>query len=367
MNSFGILLFLGFFFGTGYAALRFFSKLAGVNMTSAMIWGFKAKRFELVLNWGMFYLIAFVMTFALLQKPFMLLTMNVSHRGALLGYAINDETANLYDPLQDEYLSFRVLPSPPPAAERFDETFDVVALYRPFLSDYYQNIELQNIYLALFFMFLSALGLSLMYLIMYTLARAYSSEMKLKRDISHRIVLARFREVTGYRFSRVANSFVLIIILSSFIGGFMVNRITRGYEKEFLPAQEYFRSKIMETVAPEKVLLGRVIRRMFGHKKIYAQPERDSHDTSDRTIPTITYTVEFPNMVKYTPVYLQITYIGDDESNPIIKKLNESFPPRTSTWNDVILASPEAMEPIDLPERNFRVNSDYSISLVMEE
>ena len=55
MKFFGLLVFLVFFIGGVFAILWFFSKLVGVNMFTAMSWGFKEKRFELTLTFFMFY------------------------------------------------------------------------------------------------------------------------------------------------------------------------------------------------------------------------------------------------------------------------------------------------------------------------
>ena len=364
MKYFMPLLFLGLLAGGAYYSLAFFSRLSGVNMHAAMAWGFKAKRFELVLTWVMFYLIGGVMLLVLLQKPFMLVTMAFSHEGGLLGYALDDsEHAILYDPGQANYAEKRMTP-PPPAAESFTGTFEVVAFYRPFLSGYGQNLEFQNIYLALFLIFLAALGTVLTYVVMYALADAYNSKMHLGIELSHSMLGINFQTITGLRFTTVAAGFVSLIVLASLAGGLMVKYISRGYEQRLGETRDFFRSQIMETVSPGKILPGKVIRRLFNYQTIYAHPQQVDRGARDRTVLTVTYTVEFRELTDHLPVYLSLSCMGDETANPIVAEINSSFPPLTSRWHDVVLSSPEAMVPRKKPVRHFKVNDDYTISLL---
>ena len=357
------LIFLALLIGCAYLSLRFFSRLADVDMVAATCWGFKAKRFELVLTWCMVYLIAFVFVVSLLQKPFMLLTMNLSHEGGLLGYAVNGEYAKLYDPLRKEYVDYKISP-PPAAAARFDETFEVVAIYRPFLSGYYQNIELQGLWLSLFFIFLAALGLGLMYLTQYGLAGAYIAKEHLAKELSHALILGRFREITGYPFFPVLTGIALFILASTWIGASMVNRITRSYAEQFSEARQGQKGDILANATPGRILRGRLINRMEDFQKIYGNR---STKQPDRTVLKTIYTIEFKNVVRYTPVYLQVAYLGEADGNPAMRALDRFFPPRTSWSIGKIVANDYAVDAQGPAELDFRVNENLSVSPVMEK
>jgi hypothetical protein len=367
MTVIWVLVFLAILIGCGYLSLRFFSRLSDVEMVAAMCWGFKAKRFELVLTWCMVYLIAFVFVFALLQKPFLPWTMNFSHEGGLLGYAVNDEHAKFYDPEQKEYVDYKIS-SPLPTAGRFDETFDVVAIYRPFLSGYYQNIELQGLWVSLLFIFVAALGLGLMYLTMYGLAGEYIAKTHLVQELSHKLILGRFKELTGVPFSQALIGVSLFIVLSTWIGTSMVNRITRDYAERFSEAQKDLKKEVMANVKPGKILQGRLINRIEDFEKIYG--DRDHIHTQkrdDRAIHKTVYTIEFVRLTRYTPVYLRVAYLGEADDSRDMQTLDQFFPPRTSWSVSDIVAHKYAVEAQGADDLAFKVNDNYSVSLAEEQ
>lgn len=357
------LLFVALLIGCAYLSLRFFSRLIDVDMVAAMSWGFKAKRFELVLTWCLFYLIAFVFVFALLQKPFMLLTMKLSHEGGLLGYAVNGEYGKLYDPRQKEYVGYQISP-PPPAAARFNETFEVVALYRPFLSRHYQNVEAQGLWISIVFIFLSALGLVLTYVILYGLANAYVAKLHSGQELSHALILGRFKEITGFPFFPALAGVVLFILASTWIGASMVNRITRDYGELFSDARKNHTAEVLANAAPGRILRGRLINRIEDLQKVYGNRNRKE---PDRTILKTSYTIEFTKVVRYTPVYLRITYLGEPGSDPAMQALDRFFPPRTSWSISEIIANDYAADAQGPAELDFRVNENLGVSPVTEK
>lgn len=338
---------------------RLFSRLSGVDLFAAVSWSFSSKQYPLVLGWGFFYLLAFAALLSLLEKPFALARLSATHEGALLGYAERASVSKLYDPVRREYKAFRMSP-PVPAAGTFDDAFDVVVLYRPLLSGgHYQRVAQQSPWTALFLLFFLALLSVVLSMMMYKLADLYVRKEGLDLLLSHRAVLAALRQAGGPHGNAILAAAALVLLVPAFAGGFMEHRLTAEYAERFKDLRKSYRDQVLAVAAPGAVLKGRVLRRDHGSETESSGPRGVS--ASDRTVRNVIYTVEFPDLIRYTPVYLRVT-LRDLESNADIGKLDRALPPegapeeeRTSGWKGPSGPDAEGM-------LSFVVNDDRSVS-----
>ncbi len=356
-----LFLLLSVMVGVGYGVLLLFSRLSGVSMTAAMCWGFRARHLELTIPWCIVYVIAFIMVMSVLQKPYTLWNLSRSHTGALLGYAMSDEDAKLYEPVEKQYATYRIIGTPP-TARRFNETFRTVVLYRPYLSGEYHNALGEALWVSLFITFITSLAVVGLYMLTYAMADLYIKKTGLSLVLSHRLVLNNFTHLLGYSLSLVLAALALFVLVSSVAGGSMVNRITREYEERFAPMQEDLRREILSHVAPGKILKGMVINRVRDVQTIPGRRSATPPGDQDRHLPAATYTIEFKGLAKYVPVYLSIRYVGAPEAIPDRQRLDRLFPPEKSLLSE----TQRDREPHEMRELDFLVNEDYSVSLVEE-
>jgi len=342
--------------GISYLSLRFFSRLVNVDMVSAMCWGFKAKRFELTITWCVFCPLAVIVLLALFMKPLQTVRMNQTHIGGLIGYAESDDRVMIYDPLKREYKDYQTIPAPQ-AASSFDETFEIIVMYRPMFSDYYQNVFMQGYFVSIFFFCIVMMFLAISYIILYALAKEYISASNLDLEVTHLVIRENFRFITGFKFTHGIGVLIILFSLLTYISASMAGRITSRYEKRFSSFQKELRDEILAKVVPGQTVVGHLVSRIEGSVTV-----SDSSDSSrNRTVSTSTYNVEFNGLIKYTPVYLSIKYTGSANSNSHIKLLDQLIKTEQTDSADNIYNSRGSTKP---PEIDFLIKDDYSIALM---
>jgi hypothetical protein len=356
---------------SAYLVLRLFSRLFGADVLEIMAWQIRRKQFLWIGGWAFLFLVGFFPLLTLLQKPFVTATMVMTHEGALLGYAANDEEAKLYDPVQKEYKTCRVHPVPR-AARSFDETFETVAFYRPFLTAYTQNIDVQGFFVAVMMFIIAGLGFGILPLISYKMVEDYFQKTGRNPGLSLQTVLENCKAWTGWPLPVVVAAIVLFLVLSTIVCGYVMHRIRNGYEERFAATRQEFRNEIREHAAPGTVLQGRVINRMRDvetrtRPRNIGRTERLSTNRENVVIKHSVYTIEFRNLLRYDPVYLRLTLTGDAQSNASMKRLDALFPPDDGPESEGLLARYEPRNARDARELEFVVNDDRSVSLAPEK
>jgi len=351
-----ILIYLVLFLGAGYLLLKFFSGLTGVDMFSAFKWGFKAKRFEIVIPLMLFYLIAFVFFFAIITTPFYMSTAKFTQKGGLSGYQGDDYMYKYYDPLKGKYLEIKHY-NPPPASRQFNETFSVVSFYKPLFSGHYQNVSELSIAVSIIKIIFFLIGAIPLYLILFLLAKEFGGQNSSSRKITHKLISDNFTEMTRLNIFAVICAVTIIIAIIT-IAGFIVSRnITREHRKIYSGYSAEYQAKIAKVVSPGKKAAGRIIRRENILIKHYTSRFENGENLNKTTVqytPAKIYTIEFLNILNM-PVYLNFQLIDGNESKPFIGKLDELFGDKKSTV------------PLEKKDIEFLVNKDFSISLPGQE
>jgi hypothetical protein len=347
-----LVLGLAFFFGGAYYSLRFFSKLSEINMITAYRWGFKAKRFELVLTFILFYIFAFIMVASFVQRPIMIANVKVAHVGGLLGYQSDEYEMQVFDLEQNEYIEYKNY-SPLPTATSFKDVFRVISMYKPFGADYYMNVTDMGVFPTVMIILIGAIGLVLMYFILYGLAQMYVTKNRLSNTITHQSIAEKFRQVVRLPFKKVLLYMLLVVGVLTFISGKTVHEIGNKYKQRFLTDQEAFRSQLEVKVSPGDILTGRVQRRTFDIIKVYNRS--DSRDVDDAEYYKMAYyVIEFEGLLRI-PVYLGMTFYHEGELSDTVKKLDAVFPDEKATVADQRMTF------------SFQVDEDYSVSLYNEK
>ena len=369
MKSLQLLFGLLIMAAVAYLFLRLFSRLFGVDVLAVMSWQIKKKQFLWIGGWALLFLLGFFPLLTLLEKPFTAVTMNMTHEGAMLGYAMDDEQAMLYDPAQREYRAYRIYP-PPRAASSFDEAFETVAFYRPFLTDSLQNIELQGYFVSVMMLIIAGIMFGILPVLTYKMVQEYPREPGVP-ILSLQIVLDNCKAWTGFSLPAILTAAALFVVMMIILSGYLVNRIKAGYDEKFATTRQEFRSELMARVAPGKVLKGSVINRM---RDVQTYSEGQSHtrglrnaSRDTKVIKYSVYTIEFGKLLSFEPVYLRLTLTGDAQSNRNIKRLDELFVSDESPESGGVLSRLEPRDARDPRELDFVVNDDYSVSLVPEE
>ncbi len=345
-----ILLFL--MVGGGYYTLRFFSRLAGVNMLTAFSWGFQAKRFELVLTFILFYLMAFVMVLVMVLRPITILEVKTSHVGGLLGYQESNNQAMVYDSSRQAYVAYEMYP-PPPTPAQFTDVFRVVSFYRPFFRSHYQNVEDMGLAVTLILIFIGALGLVLTYLVLYGLAEAYASKNRLSNTLSHQFLATQFRKIIGIRFTQALVIVLTALAIISVVSSLTVRGIMQQYREQYLPDQQSLKNRLETIISPGDTVQGRLIRRFHRLDKVY-------NNYNDRDVDEVEYykisdfIIEFTELTR-VPVYLNLPLLDEGEPSQAIKIL------------DAVFLDEKAAVPYEIKAFDFIVKDDYSISLAQEK
>ncbi|MBN1596036.1 hypothetical protein JW933_08940 [candidate division FCPU426 bacterium] len=334
-----------------YYTLRFFTRLAEVDMLAALSWGFKARRFELVLTFFLFYIMAAVMYLAVAQRPLLILEVKNYHVGGLTGCRENEYLAKVYDPFQGKYIEYEHY-TPPPAAGKFTETFEVVSFYKPFAASHYQNVQDLSLPVTLILIFIGTLGLVLMYLVLFALAGEYIKAGKVPNALTHAFIFSHFQKVTGLPFFKTLILLLAALAIISALSDTTVRGIMHRYREDYLQYQERMRGDILRKVSPRAIVRGRLLRRFHSLEKVYQRPNyQDRRET--RYYHVSHYTVEF-NQLTQVPVYLELALCGEAGSNAAIQMLDTFFP------------DDKAVMPDEKKELDFMVNDDYSVSLWQE-
>jgi len=343
-----------------------YSCFTSVDMVTATVWAFKSDSRGLVWGSGLIYIILALLLLGLFQKPYILLNMGLTHKGALLGYAKNTKVARLYDPDRREYVDREMNP-PAMAAERFDRVFEVVAIYRLFPLETPLNVKGQRLLRVFLHILIILLTFLLLSGFQYVLAKSYIESHHLEQELTPKLFISEFWP--SIKESMLARPLVLLLILVgiSLSGGFLVSHIIHGYEKKFAGVRDPFKAQIMEKVKPGQELRGRLVNRMFNYKKIHDDTvgiSLESDRDYRRTVSTTTYTFSFDGLVRQTPVYLSITYQDFDDQMPLINRLDRNFPPRVPVWQDPTFSDTRLMVPTAAGEFTFRVDKNYGITLL---
>jgi hypothetical protein len=303
-----------------------------------------------------FYPLLFVPIFIFLETPVHFFRMKNHHVGGLLGYG-DEYKAWVYDPSGKAYISYEHL-TPPIAAGKFTESFSVVLFYkfRP-SSKYYKNAKLKSLSSQLTMLFVAILGLLMISISLYLLADAYITENGLQIELSHQFLAEKFYQVTGVTLVKAMlitlSAYVCLLAICMIYFKVLNIRLKIHYSSD----QRALRSKLLNSVSPEKTITGRVVSRqnetisifkLKGYKEDKQLRNGQGSNTLYYTIPV--FTVEFRDIIPI-PVYLSLTTRSSKSARKDEKMLNSLF---SDEWEDV---------PNKMPELDFIVNPDYSISL----
>lgn len=352
-----------------YGAVRLFSRLSGVDMYSLLSWSYTAKHFPFVLIAGFFFVVAAVCFLILLDKPTTLVAMQATHEGSLRGYT-DSSGVKLYDPVKREYRTSGKH-AYVQAAKTFTDAFGVVAFYRNPRAEYYEDIDSQAQKpwmgaIVLSFVCLTAVAV---YMLLYKLAELYIDSTGLEHALSHQAILDNFRQAANVPFPTAAIVVVLIVLIPWLMGGYMVHHIKMGYEEQFVHVQGELRRELMASVAPGKVVRGKMIGRVHSYEEeLVSSAEASRRVSSSRwkTVRMAIYTIELAGLVRHTPVYLSIKR-RDIESDPDIRRLNQALPAERTEMTEGRSAEKDAAEADAAQKLDFVVNDDYSISLPPEK
>ncbi len=349
-------IYLALFLAAGYLILRFFSSLSGVDMFKAFLWGFKAKRFEIVIPLMLFYLIAFVFFLAIITTPLFMSTAKITQKGGLLGYQDDDYIYRYYEPLQGKYLEVKHY-NPPPASRQFIEAFSVVSFYKPLFSSHYQNVFDLSLTVSIIKIIFFLIGVIPFYFILFLSAKEFGRQSSPSQKITHKLISGNFTEITRLNVLAVIIAVIIIIAIST-ISGFIVSRnISRGHKKVYSGYSAEYQAKIAQKVTPGKMVTGRVIRRESILIKHYTGRFENGEISNKSTVkytPAKIYTIEFSDILKM-PVYLNLELIENDELKPFIGRLDELFGDKKSSV------------PHEKKDMEFMVNKDFSLSLPGQE
>ncbi|MBN2547106.1 MAG: hypothetical protein JXB50_14990 [Spirochaetes bacterium] len=350
-----LLIYLTLFFGTGYLLLKLFSSLTQVDMFNALKWGFKSKKFEIVIPAMLFYLITFVFFFAIITTPLLMSTAKLTQKGGLSGYQGDNYIYKYFDPLQEKYLEIKHY-NPPPASRQFNETFTVVSFYKPLFSTHYQNVTDLSLTVSIIKIFFFLIGIIPLYLILFVLAKEFARQINLPQKITHKLISDNFTEITKLNVFIVFFAVIILIAVIT-ITGFIISRnIIREHRKIYSIYSAEYQAKIANVVSPGKKATGRIIKRE--HTTIKEYSTQIINETVNRQsanyIPADIYTIEFLNILNM-PVYLNFQLIGDVNSNKLIAELGTLFKDKKSSV------------PLEKKEIEFFVNKDFSISLPGQE
>ncbi|HUX96806.1 MAG TPA: hypothetical protein VMV47_13815 [Bacteroidales bacterium] len=348
----------------GYFLANFFSKLTNINILSAIAWGFKSKvsigkGFPVRLFPFMaflFYPILFIGLTSYLETPLQIFQMKNHHVGGLIGYR-DGMKAQVYDPSIGSYIEYEHL-NPPFAANKFTEVFKVVLFYkyRP-SSKYYKDTSLFSLTSQVLTLIVIAVGLLMVYISLYGLAEAYIGENNLQIKLSHHSIVQKFHEITGMPVLKVMVIALSIYVFLLIAGAISVKILRNYYTGLYISQQQELRTKVLNNILNTETLKGTVIRRHYEQKsKFHREGFRDNTGhlvnrggkTTYYELPV--FTVEFKNLAPI-PVYLNVTTRPSNNAREDDERMSGLFRDR---W-DII--------PSEMPQLDFTVNPDYTISL----
>ncbi len=353
MRYFMLLIYLLVFCGTGFFLLRFFSHLAGTDMFAAVIWVFKAKRFELVVPLAIFYMIAFVMLAAIFMGLFTTSTAAFTHKAGLLGYPDGEGQYRMFDPATRRYESIPHY-NPPPAANMLNETFEVVSFYKPLFSKVYRNVSDLSLVVSIIKIILGIFGIVPLYWMLFVLAKEYPQPVGSAGALTHAMIGKQFHAVAGMSVLSALGVLGVIVLAITLAEHWVERRIAREHQEQLGALSAEYRRQVSRSTAPGATLLGTLVRRedTLVHK-LHSSPTQSGSDVNKktvRTVPAMLYTLEFSELMR-VPVYVRLQLFGDAASHPDIRRL------------DVLFADKKSKQPKSRSTIELVVNPDYTVSL----
>jgi hypothetical protein len=333
-------------------------------MFSAISWGIKSdviigERFPvcfLPFLAILFYPFLFTTVFLFLETPVKIYQMKNHHAGGLLGYS-EEYKAQVYDPSRNAYIAYDHL-YPPSAASKFTEAFKVVLFYkfRP-AAKYYRDTKSLSISSQLTTLLVAAMGLVMVYISLYILAKAYIAENGLQIQLSHQSLAVKFHGITGIP---PLNALLIALFIYVFVLGagiISVKKIINHFKSLYASDQQTLKGKLLNSVSPMETITGRVIGRHYktesrSHSEGAGDDTGHSVGRGGKTIyyTVDIFTVEFRDIIQI-PVYLNVTTRPSKNAREDEEMLNSLF---SDEWEDI---------PKEMPELDFIINPDYSISL----
>jgi hypothetical protein len=351
--------------GGAYGCLRLYTRLSGVDAFEVLSWSADHKQLPFILVMGFFYLVAIICLLVLLDMPVTLAAMQTTHEGALRGYT-DASGVKLYDPAEKGYRHYPKR-NYVQAAGRFADAFDVVAFYRHPRFDFFEDVDAQvrKPWAGAMVLFAICLIFVACYMLLYRLTVEYLGSTDPSPALSHAAIHARFRQVTGLSFPLVAGVALAAVMAPWFLGGYMVHRIKSGYNEQFGHLQKELRSELLANAAPGRVLTGRVVHRTIGYdQELMTDAEASQRTGSNKwkTVSMLIYTVEFPDLVRHTPVYLAITR-PNAANDPVVQQLDALAPPKEKPASGPAGGEARPAEQDRVRTAQFVVNDDTSVSL----
>lgn len=323
------------------------SRLYGVNMAAVLRSSLRQRNgWIMIVLFVPIYLVCFWGFQFFATQPIEVAAMLTSSRGGLVGYQESDGRTMLYDPVAKEYQPCAI-GSGQWTADTFDRVFEAAAIYKPFLSDTYEDIWMHDPCEAVFYIMVGLIGLVMLTPPLYDMAKKDAP-----RPLSLAVVRENCKAWTGFSWKVVLAAPILYVLLLPIVSTCVQDRLIMGYVNQIKEVREDLRSDVLSRVAPGKVLRGRVINRLSDSGPVEGKARAAA------------YTVEFKRMAQHEPVYLRLTVEERGAPSPDFRVLDDLFPaavdPATLDWQD-------RKKPVDAdfsPELDFRVNDDLSVSLV---
>lgn len=347
-----VLIYFSLFLAAGYLMLRFFSNLVGLDMLAAVGWGFKGKRFELVLPLIMFYMMAFVMVSAIFMSALTTSTAAFTHVGGLRGYQDGDAQYHYFDPAMRRYVPIRHY-NAMPVARKLDDTFSLVSFYKPLFAPHYQNVNELSLLVSLIKILIGILAVVPLYLILFSLAKDFGASLAPAREVTHALIGKQFSAMTGYSALLVAGVIALAILGITLLEFYMERRIVSQHRETLGAYATEYRELVTRRIAVGDKITGKIIRRDDAsvHETYYdAQDDMNMNKRGTRTHAAKLFTLEIAERIP-VPIYVGLQLAGDADSTPDIRRL------------DAMFADEKSERPAGDARVELTVNKDYSVSL----
>ncbi len=338
---------------SSYYLLKFFGRLSGVNMFSAVAMAFRFDSSVPVLHrvaafLGFFmYLCLLVLFLSYLEFPKKLYEMDRYHAGGLMGYSTPGLHTMLYAPSEGRYVDYYFWGGPSEARE-FTGTFETVVIFKPPSQEYYEDASQFGIAGSSGPLFLLLAGLPTVYICLFLLAQSFRDYNGLRVKLEHPVIAERFRELAGMPFWKAGIILLSVFLAITLVGIIWSRVLNHRYQELFSVEQQKLRSALLQKVSPGDTVRGRVILRFKSQEQEFHSEEtgrRVRNTTSYYTL--YKYTIEFNDLIGI-PVYLEMAaYPGGD----VAKVLEKAF------------TKEHGVEPDYVKEYRFTVNQDYSVSL----
>lgn len=347
-----VLIYFSLFLAAGYLMLRFFSNLVGLDMLAAVGWGFKGKRFELVLPLIMFYMMAFVMVSAIFMSALTTSTAAFTHVGGLRGYQDGDAQYHYFDPAMRRYVPIGHY-NAMPVARKLDETFSLLSFYKPLFSLHYQNVSDLSLLVSLIKIVIALIGIVPLYLVLVVLAKDFGARLIPVREVTHALIGKQFSAMTGYSALLAAGVIALAVAGITLLQYYMERRIVSQHQETLGGYAKEYRDLVTRRIAVGDKITGKIIRRDDASvQETYydTQDDTNMNRRGTRTLPASLYTLEISDQVP-VPVYIGLQLAGDADTNPDMRRL------------DAMFADEKSERPAGDARVELTVNKDYSVSL----